>query len=217
MSEEFLHSMAQSVIDGDREEADRLARQALDLSLPPLTAINDGYLRGLQVIGDRFGVGDCFLPDLVMAAEAMKSALAILEPSLQASGEKRHSFGKAVAGTVKGDIHDIGKSIVCTMLTAHGFEVIDLGVDVSPEQYVEAVRQHQPDLVMLSALLTTTMSNQQKTIELLKTAGLRDGVRVMVGGAPVTQEWAKQIEADGFGADAIEAVSLAKMLLDRPA
>lgn len=217
MGEDLLLAMAESVIEGDKETAGRLAEEALAKKMSPLSAVTDGFVKGIQEMGDRFGAGECYLPELVMAAEAMKSALAILEPELAARGLERSTFGKAVAGTVEGDIHEIGKSIVCTMLIASGFEVVDLGVDVAPEQVVEAVREHQPDLVLLSALLTTTMPKQGETIEALIEADLRDQVKVMVGGAPLTQEWCDSIHADGYGADAIAAVNLAKLLLDAPA
>lgn len=217
MSETLLQAMAQSVIDGEKELAEALAREALQNQIPPLAAISQGYVKGIESIGERFGRGDCFLPELVMAAEAMKAALEILEPELTASGQEIPAFGKAVAGTVKGDVHDIGKSIVCTMFTAQGFRVIDLGVDVSPEQFVQAVQELHPDLVLLSALLTTTLPNQRKTIQALAEAGLRDRVKVLVGGAPASQEWADSIQADGYGANAIEAVNLAMALLDAPA
>jgi corrinoid protein of di/trimethylamine methyltransferase len=217
VGEDLLLAMAESVIEGDKEAASRLAQQAIAEKMSALTVITQGFVKGIQEVGERFAAGDCYLPELVMAAEALKRALAILEPELEARGQELPSFGKAIAGTVQGDMHDIGKSIVCTMFVAHGFEVVDLGVDVSPERFVEAVRQHQPDLVLLSALLTTTMPIQGETIEALVEADLRDQVKVMVGGAPTTPEWSDRIHADGHGADAIAAVALAKLLLDAPA
>ncbi|HOU27974.1 MAG TPA: cobalamin-dependent protein, partial [Thermoleophilia bacterium] len=157
--------------------------------------------------------GEFFLPELVQGAEAMKAAVAVLQPALDASGAERKALGTAVAGTVAGDIHEIGKTIVCSMLSAAGFTVTDVGCDVPVEAFVEKVREMQPDLLLLSALLTTTMPNQQKTIAALKDAGLRDAVKVMIGGAPTTRAWADEIGADGYAEDAIEAVETAKSIL----
>jgi corrinoid protein of di/trimethylamine methyltransferase len=212
MSEEMYTKLAQVVIVGEPEEAEELARQALDQGLDPLACINEGLTKGIQHVGELFASGEYFLPDLIIGAEAMKNALAVLEPELTAGGKGRDVLGHAVLGTVEGDLHDIGKTLVGTMLTANGFKVTDLGTDVPAEDFVAAITDHGATLVGASALLTTTMSEQQKIIQTIEEAGLRDKVKVMVGGAPVTQSWAEKIGADGFAKDAISAVALAKRL-----
>src|SRR5450830_587308 len=205
--------MKQTVIDGEAEEAAALAQQGLDAGLSPTDILDKGFVKGIEEVGDLFGRGEFFLPELVQGAEAMKAAVAVLQPELDKSKEGRKIAGRAVAGTVAGDIHEIGKTIVCSMLSAAGFEVYDAGCDVAVDTFVEQVREKQPDLLLLSALLTTTMPNQQKTIQALKDAGLRDGVKVMIGGAPTTRAWADEIGADGYAEDAIEAVATAKTIL----
>ena len=213
MSEELYAKMAQTVIDGEDEDAAKLAQEGLDAGLPPADILDKGFVKGIEEVGDLFGKGEFFLPELVQGAEAMKAAVAVLQPALDASKEGRKATGMAVAGTVAGDIHEIGKTIVCSMLSAAGFEVTDVGCDVPAEAFVEKVKEVKPDLLLLSALLTTTMPNQQKTIEALKAAGLRDGVKVMIGGAPTTRAWSDEIGADGYAEDAIEAVAVAKQLV----
>lgn len=213
VTETIFDDMAHSIIEGEIEVAADLARQALKDGIDPLDAINRGYVVGLQKVGESFSCGDAFLPDLVLAGAAMQGALAVLEPELSKHGSSRESLGSVVLATVQGDIHDIGKNIVGSMLSASGFIVHDLGVDVPPARIVEKVREVDADLVGLSALLTTTMSNQEHVLEALTEAGLRDRVRVMVGGAATSEAWAETIGADGFGADAVGAVSLAKELM----
>ncbi len=213
MSEELLKNMAQAVIDGDDEEAEALARKALDQGVPPLEAIKRGYTAGMDVVGELFSSGEYFLPDLILGGEAMKAALAVLEPALKAAGQERDVLGKVVLGTVKGDIHEIGKSLVGSMLSANGFEVFDLGIDIESEKFVAKAREYDADIVALSALLTTTMLHQRDVIEHLAEAGLRERVKVMVGGSPVTQGWADKIGADGFAEDAATAVVVAKKLM----
>jgi corrinoid protein of di/trimethylamine methyltransferase len=205
--------MAQAVIDGEKGRAVELAQEALRLEIPPLEAINKGYIVGIQRVGELFEKGDFFLPELVMGAEAMQAALAVLEPELKRRQEVRERLGTAVAGTVEGDIHEIGKRLVCTMLVANGFDVLDLGPDVAAETFIEKVQELKPDLLLLSALMTTTMPEQKSVIEALKEARLREGVKVMVGGAAVTPSWAQEIGADGYAENAIEAVEVAKGLL----
>lgn len=213
MSEDLFKQMAQAVIDGDDDEAIALAEKALDLGIDPLAAINKGYNPGMDVVGELYSTGDYFLPDLILGGEAMKAALAALEPALQASGQAREVLGTVVLGSVKGDIHEIGKSLVGSMLSANGFEVHDLGIDVEADEFVTKAREYDADIVALSALLTTTMLHQRDVIELLAEAGFRDRVKVMVGGSPVTQGWADQIGADGFAEDAAGAVVVAKRLM----
>ncbi|MCK4452033.1 MAG: corrinoid protein [Anaerolineae bacterium] len=205
--------MAQSTIDGEPDVAERLARQALERGVDPLEAINQGFVAGMNYVGEQFGLGEMFLPDLVLAGEAMKAAVAVLEPEMVKRGTERQMLGKVVLGTVEGDIHEIGKTLVGTMLSASGFQVYDLGVDVPVETFVEKARQVNADIVGLSALLTTTMARQRDTIEALDDLGLRPRVKVMVGGAPVTSGWVDEIGADGYGEDAIGAVAVAKRLI----
>ncbi len=213
MTNDLYSQMAQSVIDGEFEVAEDLAQKGLAAGLPPADILDKGFVKGIEEVGDLFGKGEFFLPELVQGAEAMKAAVAVLQPELDKMKEGRKTMGKAVAGTVAGDIHEIGKTIVCSMLSAAGFTVTDIGCDVSVEVFVEKVKETKCDLLLLSALLTTTMPNQQKTIEALKAAGLRDGVKVMIGGAPTTRAWADEIGADGYAEDAIEAVAAAKQLV----
>ena len=213
MSKELFEAMAQSVIDGEDEDAVRLAQQVIEQGLDPLEAINQGFVAGLDEVGQQFGCGEMFLPDLVLAAEAMKAAMGVLEPELTKRGEARQMLGTVVIGTVEGDIHDIGKTLVATMLSASGFKVYDLGVNVSIQSFVDKAAEVEANLVGLSALLTTTMVKQKILIESLEEAGLRSKIKVMVGGAPVTRSWAEEIGADGFSEDAIGAVSVAKGLV----
>jgi trimethylamine corrinoid protein len=209
---ELYAQMKQSVIDGEVELAEELAQKGLDAGIPAVDILEQGYVKGIEEVGDLFGRGEFFLPELVQGAEAMKAAVSVLQSELDAAGAGRAKAGVAVAGTVAGDIHEIGKTIVCSMLSAAGFTVTDVGCDVPVETFIERVKEQKPDLLLLSALLTTTMPNQQKTIEALKEAGLRDGVKVMIGGAPTTRAWADEIGADGYAEDAIEAVAVAKQL-----
>ncbi|MGD8488301.1 MAG: corrinoid protein [Anaerolineae bacterium] len=213
MSEELFKKMAQAVIDGDDDEAAALAQQALDEEISPLEAINQGFTPGMDTVGELYSTGEYFLPDLILGGEAMKAALAVLEPALKSAGQARQVLGKVVLGTVKGDIHEIGKSLVGSMLAANGFEVFDVGIDVESEEFVAKVRQYDADILALSALLTTTMLHQRTVIEHLSESGLRDRVKVMVGGSPVTQGWADEIGADGFAEDAANAVVVAKRLV----
>jgi corrinoid protein of di/trimethylamine methyltransferase len=178
-----------------------------------LDAINNGFVAGVNYVGDQFSRGMMFLPELVMAGEAMKAAVAVLEPELAKRGTQRKMLGKVVLCTVEGDIHEIGKTLVGTMLSATGFQVFDLGVDVPIMKVVEKAREVNADIVAMSALLTTTMVHQKDVIEALEDVGMRSKVKVMVGGAPVTQEWVKQIGADGYSEDAIGAARVAKQLL----
>ena len=215
MHEALLADMRRSILDGDPDRAAALARQGIETALPPLDAIRLGFVPGLDEVGEGFGAGDLFLPDLVMAGEAMKAATAVLEPELQGSGTKRDVLGRIVLGTVRGDIHEIGKTLVSTMLSAAGFEVHDVGVDVPAEVFADTARDLRADIVGLSALLTTTMTAQRDVVAALDARGLRPGVRVIVGGAPVTRAWAEEIGADGYGEDAVAAVALARSLVGR--
>lgn len=213
MSEELFKQMAQAVIDGEDDEAASLAQQALDQGIAPLDAINKGFTPGMDVVGELYSTGEYFLPDLILGGEAMKTALAVLEPALKAAGQSREVLGVVVLGTVKGDIHEIGKSLVGSMLAANGFEVYDVGIDIEASEFVAKAQEVKADIVALSALLTTTMLHQRDVIEHLAEAGLREQVKVMVGGSPVTQGWADQIGADGFAEDAATAVVVAKKIM----
>jgi len=213
LSDDLYAQMKQAVIDGESEDAEELAKKGLEAGLPPADILDKGFVKGIEEVGDLFGKGEFFLPELVQGAEAMKAAVAVLQPELDKMKEGRKTMGVAVAGTVAGDIHEIGKTIVCSMLSAAGFTVTDVGCDVPVETFVAKVKELKPDLLLLSALLTTTMPNQQKTIEALKAEGLRDGVKVLIGGAPTTRAWADEIGADGYAEDAIEAVATAKTVL----
>jgi len=213
MDKELFESMAQSVIDGEVEDAERLARQAIEQDVDPLDAINQGFVIGVNHVGEEYAAGEMFLPDLVLAGEAMKAAVAVLDPEMQRRGTKRQMLGTVVIGTVEGDIHDIGKTLVATMLSSSGFQVYDMGVDVPIQTFLDKARETSADVVGLSALLTTTMVKQKGVIEALEEAGLRPQIKVMVGGAPVTRTWAEEIGADGFSEDAIGAVAVAKELV----
>ena len=213
MSEELFEAMTQSVIQGDEAAAADLARQALAQGIDPLVAINQGFVVGINQVGAQFSCGDMFLPELVAAGEAMKMAVAVLEPEMARRGTHRQILGKVVIGTVEGDIHDIGKTLVATMLAASGFQVYDLGVDVPIQKFVEKAREVGADIVGLSALITTTMGRQKDVIEALDDVGLRPQVKVMVGGAPVTRQWAAEIGAEGYSEDAVGAVNVAKQLM----
>jgi corrinoid protein of di/trimethylamine methyltransferase len=213
MSKELLAAMAASVIEGEIEQAAALAHQALAAGMDPVEAIEHGYAEGIREVGEGFARGDYFLPHLAIGAEAMKEALAVLEPELARRQQERKTLGRVVIGTVAGDIHEVGKSLVGTMLAASGFTVTDLGVNVPAEQFVETVRRVNAQAVGLSALLTTTMLAQRDVIVALEKAGLRQQVKVMVGGAPVTEAWAREIGADGYAGDAVAAVALAQSLM----
>ncbi|MBC8335694.1 MAG: corrinoid protein [Anaerolineales bacterium] len=216
MSEEMYKKLAQAVIDGEADDAEALARQALDQGLDPLACITNGLTKGIQQVGELFASGEYYLPELIISADTMKVAMDILEPAL-AGGQEREVVGRVVIGTVEGDLHEIGKTLVGTMLSANGFQVTDIGVDKTAAEFIEAVKENNATIVGASALLTTTMLQQKKIIEALDEAGLKNQVKVMVGGAPVTQSYADQIGADGYAEDAISAVDIAYRLADAPA
>lgn len=209
----LFEEMANAVIAGLPDKARALAEEALSGGVDPLSAIDEGFKPGMDVVGEGFAKGELFIPDLVMSGEAMKAAIAVLEPALGQRGQQRRVLGKVVIGTVLGDIHEIGKTLVATMLAANGFEIHDLGVDVPPARFVEAVRETDANMVGLSALLTTTLLNQEATIQALEEAGLRERVKVVVGGVPANPEWAKEIGADAYADNATEAVGVFKQLV----
>ena len=215
MSQELLSAMRQSIMDGAPATSAELARQALGDGIMPLEAINSGYVPGMHAVGEQFAKGQMFLPDMLASAEAMRAAMAVLDPELEKLGSERPVAGTVVLGTTQGDIHEIGKSLVGTLLSAHGFRVYDLGVDVSGEKFAAKALEFGADIVGVSALLTTTMRNQKTVIEALEKSGLRAKVKVMVGGAPVTRRWAEEIGADGYAKDAMTAVELARNLMEQ--
>jgi len=216
MSEEIFTKLAQAVIDGESEDAEALAQQALEQGLDPLACITNGLTKGIQEVGELFASGEYYLPELIISADTMKVAMDILESAL-AGDQEREVVGRVVIGTVEGDLHEIGKTLVGTMFSANGFQVTDIGVDKSAAEFVEAVKENNATLVAASALLTTTMLQQKKIIEAIDEAGLKNQVKIMVGGAPVTQSYADQIGADGYAEDAISAVDIAYRLADAPA
>ena len=211
---EILKQLQEVVIVGEPDQARKLAAQALEEGVAPLIAIEGALNPGMEVVGDRYERGEYFIPDLVMAAEAMKAAMAVFEPALMARQEQRRVLGTVVIGTVEGDIHEIGKSLVATMLSTAGFQVHDLGVDVPACDFVKRVQETEANVVGLSALLTTTMRNQGMVIEALKEAGLREQVKVVIGGAPSNPEWAQIIGADAYAENANEAVTVVTQLLE---
>jgi corrinoid protein of di/trimethylamine methyltransferase len=213
--EELYKEMAQSIIDGESEQAVELAKKSIELQMHPLDTITKGFVVGVNYIGDQFGKGEAFLPELVMAGEAMKAAVATLEPELLKLGEAREVMGRVVLATVEGDIHEIGKTLVGTMLSASGFDVFDIGVDAPAEKIIGKALEVDAQIIGMSALLTTTMVRQREVIEELDKEGLRPRIRVLVGGAPITKDWAEKIKADGTSEDAVGAVKLAKQLLGK--
>ncbi len=207
----LLEEMYRVVYEGEVHRAAAVAERALEAGLDPLECLDLGFMKALQQVGVEFGTGEKFLPELVAAAEAVQRALQVLEPRLAALRSRRQALGRVVLGTVEGDIHEIGKRIVGSLLGAAGFEVVDLGVDVPAGTFLERARELQADILGLSALLTTTMERQREVIARVRQAGLP--VRVMVGGAPVTASWAEEIGADGYAEDATAAVELARRLV----
>jgi corrinoid protein of di/trimethylamine methyltransferase len=213
MDGDLFEAMRRAVVDGDDKRAEELAREAVASGVDPLAALDEGYVAGLRHVGEEFSKGELYLPDMMLAARAMKRAMTVLEPELARTGAARRALGRVVLGTVSGDIHEIGKNLVATLLAASGFEVRDLGVNVSADQFVEAVLDFDADVVGVSALLTTTMTGQRTVVEAMAAAGLRPKVKVIVGGAPVTGAWAAEIGADGYSEDAVGAVALARTLV----
>jgi len=213
MTDDLLTQLTQAVLVGDYEAAAKLTQDALAAGIEPLTVIDRGLVPGMDRAGEKFSTGEYFLPNLLIAARAMQESMDILEPELLSRDEQMTNAGTVVIGTVHGDIHEIGKSLVGTMFTANGFKVHDLGVDVPVEIFVDRVRDTNADILGLSALLTTTMVVQREVIEALSVAGLRESVKVLVGGAPVSAAWAQEIGADGYAADAVAAVHLAQRVL----
>lgn len=210
MTDPIIQTIYNAILEGNRPVVQAQVKQAIDSKIDLSSVLNDGMIAAMKEVGERFSCGEYFVPEMLIAARSMQEGLALIKPHLL-QGEFK-SAGKIIAGTVKGDLHDIGKTLVCMMLEGAGFEIQDLGTDVAPEKFVDMVRSAHPDIVAMSALLTTTMPNMQVTIKALEDAGLRSQVKVIVGGAPLTEKFAQQIGADGFAPDAARAVALAKSL-----
>ena len=208
---EDLKKLYTAILDGDATAAHEITEKALAAGANPVELVNDHMIPAMGEVGRRFECNEFFVPELLIAARAMKSALALVRPLLAASGAK--PAGRVVVGPVRGDLHDIGKNLVAAMLEGNGFEVIDLGVNVSPEQFIIGVKEKGANLIAMSALLTTTMPAMRTTIDALKVAGVRDKVKVLIGGAPITQKYADEIGADGYSDNAVGAVSVAKQVL----
>lgn len=206
-----LQAMAENLIKGNAPEVKRLTQEAVDEGLHPGQILNQGLIAGMNVVGQKFKNNEFYVPEVLIAARAMHSAMDVLRPLLSDAGVQE--IGSIAIGTAKGDLHDIGKNLVAMMLEGAGFEVIDLGIDVGPEKFVEVVQNQKVDVVAISALLTTTMPGMKTVIESLKGAGVREKVKTMIGGAPVTQQYADEIGADGYAADAASAADKAKELL----
>ena len=215
IKEELYRSMRKAIVDGDKPAARQLALDALRLGLDLNEVIDKGYVTGIQEVGGLWEKGEYFLPELISSAECMKAAMDVLQPEMTKANVKSRSLGKVVIGTVEGDIHDIGKNLVASMLQANGFEVFDLGADVKLERFIEKAQAEGADIICLSALLTTTMLNQKKFIELLGKQGLSRKYKVLVGGAPATRKWAEDIGAQGYAENAAMAVREAKALMGR--
>ncbi|HOA71928.1 MAG TPA: corrinoid protein [Phycisphaerae bacterium] len=207
-----LNKLSEAILKGDAKGAEAITREAIEAKVDPQELVNKYMIPAMDEVGRKFEADELFVPELLVTARAMKKALEVVKPLLAATGAK--PIGKVVVGTVKGDLHDIGKNLVASMLEGAGFEVIDLGVDVGPEKFIAAVKEHSPNIVALSALLTTTMPSMKTTIEQLSAAGLRDKVKIIIGGAPVTQDYANEIGADGYSENANGAVGLARQIVN---
>ena len=204
---ELFEKISTAILEGDEEKAPKLVSRALKQGVVPKEIMDNGLLVGMGEVGKRFKAGDMFVPEVLMSAEAMQASMEILRPQLVASGVKL--VGKVLLGTVKGDLHDIGKNLVAMMCEGAGFEVFDIGFNADPEKFVQAIKEHQPNVVGMSAMLTTTMRAMGHTIKAIEEAGLRDQLKIMVGGAPVDAEFAKRIGADGYGSNAPAGSDLA--------
>jgi corrinoid protein of di/trimethylamine methyltransferase len=213
--DQILKNLAASIIAGEEHQAQEYTREALELQIDPLEIVEHGLSKGMDKIGEQFGCGDVFLPELLMATNAFKAAMEILKPELEAQDKQSSHRGTVLIGTVKGDVHNIGKDIVRTVLETKGFEVVDMGVDNNALSLIQEAEKAQADVIALSCLMTTTMPAQKELIESLEEMNLRGKYFVIVGGGPVTQEWADEIEADGYGEFAVHAPALVKELMGK--
>jgi len=212
-TKELFEKMCKAVMEGDQDEAVGMGKMALEMQVDPRKAIEEGFTPGIKKMGELWEEGEAFLPEIVMSAEAMKAGLDVLKPEMEKRQEVAPSLGTVVIGTIEGDIHDIGKSLIASLLSATGFVVHDLGVDVPVEKFIEEAKEKKATIIGMSALLTTTMIGQKKVIDILKSQGIRDNYRVLVGGAPVSKKWAREIGADGAPTGAMEAVRAARDLV----
>lgn len=215
MQEKVFKEMEQSILSLDEEKAIELAKKGVEIGIDPVAAIELGFVRGLRIVGERFANGQVFIPELFLAGRVMKRVIVLLEPAITEKELKRKSVGRVVLGTIKDDIHDLGKSLVGLMLSVNGFEVFDLGIDVPIQDFIDKAKEVNANIIGASALMTTTMLGQRDLIETLKRMGLRSKFKAMVGGAAVTTEWAKEIQADGYAEDAFTAVKVAKSLIGK--
>ncbi len=213
-NEEFLSMVKKAIVEGNKDEAVQLAQHAIAEKMDLNEVIEKGFVPGIQQVGQLWEEGEYFLPELITSAECMKAAMELMKPELKKAQIEIRSAGKIVIGTIEGDIHDIGKNLVASILSANGFEVVDLGADVKLETFIEKAEEVNANLICLSALLTTTMTGQRKFIKILKEKGLYGRFKVMVGGAPVNQKWADEIGADGYSENALTAVDAAKELVN---
>jgi corrinoid protein of di/trimethylamine methyltransferase len=211
----IIEDIQQAIIDLEEDKTAELTQEAIDKGLSPLVILQEGLTKGVRTVGDKFGRGEVFLPELAMSADCMRAGVDLVEPLLDEMDlADEDQGGKVILGTVDEDIHNIGKNILATMLKANGFDVVDLGVEIPNEDFVEAVREEEPDILGMSALMTMTMDHQEEVIDLLEEEGIRDQVKVMVGGAPTSEEWRDEIGADGYADNADAAVKRATELLD---
>jgi len=212
---QLMENIVRSIIDGDQVKAQENAREALNINIDPLEVVESGFSRGMAIVGESFERGESYLPELLMAAATFNAAMEILEPEIEAQNKEIAKAGTVLLGTVKGDVHNLGKNIVAMVLETNGFSVVDIGVDVPSLNFIEEAKNVKADVIALSSLMTTTMPAQREIIEILKEKNLRDEYFVIVGGGPVSEEWAERIGADGFGKTAVDAVELIKRLLKR--
>ena len=212
---QLMENIVRSIIDGDQVKAQEYAREALNINIDPLEVVESGFSRGMAIVGESFERGESYLPELLMAAATFNAAMEILEPEIEAQNKEIAKAGTVLLGTVKGDVHDLGKNIVAMVLETNGFSVVDIGVDVPSLNFIEEAKNVKADVIALSSLMTTTMPAQREIIEILKEKNLRDEYFVIVGGGPVSEEWSERIGADGFGKTAVDAVELIKKLLKR--
>ncbi len=212
---EILERLVTAIVEGDQAGAQENAREALEAKIDPLEAVEQGLSKGMSIVGDRFERGEAYLPELLMAAETFDGAMEVLKPEMEAQKKTLSKKGTVVIGSVKGDVHNIGKNIVATVMDIHGFSVVDMGVDVPTLSFIEQAEKVKADVIALSAIMTTTMQYQREVIEILKEKNLRDRYLVIVGGGPVSQEWADEIGADAYGKTAVDAVEQATRLLSK--
>jgi 5-methyltetrahydrofolate--homocysteine methyltransferase len=210
---EILSLIAKNLEHGDSAAVKELLRKALSMNVAPESILNLGLIKGMEAVGKKFKANEIFIPEVLIASRAMKSAMDVIKPYLSAREE--HQFGKIVLGTVKGDLHDIGKNIVSIALEREGYDIVDIGIDVPKETFLQTVQKENPDILGLSALLTTTMSQMSDVIELVKSTPLKQDIKIIIGGAPITQSFADEIGADGYAPEAESAVTLVKTLLNK--